>query len=111
MNTNNYTLNGQSIPGGGVVTYRATPLEGAADRDESGYLHRQVLRTLGRWEFSYRDLTGTALQQLLALPLGDSCQLDGPQGLRQCYLSQLTHRRHDTLTAPAFDLTFTLEEN
>lgn len=113
MNTNDYSINEISLPVGGVAAVRAEPLEGGGTgRDESGYLHRQVLRQrLRRWEFSYRDLSAAALRALLAqLNFQESCILDGPEGRVLCCLSQLTHRRRDSLTGHQYEVSFVLEE-
>ena len=113
MNTNEYYIDGVALPGGGLAVCRTADLEaGDTGRDESGFLHRWVLRQgLRRWEFSYRDMDDAAAGALLAqLPRQDSWLLTCPEGQTLCHLKETTHRQRTTLTGTNHDITLTIEE-
>ena len=113
MNTNEYYIDGEPLPGGGVVVCRAADVEaGDTGRDESGYLHRWVLRRgLRRWEFRYRELPQkTAAALLSGLPGADTFLLETPEGQALCHLKEVSATCVPTLTAPRQDITITIEE-
>lgn len=79
-----YKLGGKALPvPDGEVVLRKTDLEAPeSGRDESGWLHRSVLRQgLGRWEFSWSRVTGEEYAYLAGLLTAPVLQLteDGTQ--------------------------------
>ncbi len=85
-------------------------------RDEAGYYHGSLLRSIRVWEFSYKVLAGEDFARLLVLLTGKSSFLfrfRGEQGLPDqavCRASdlqaQLYDRRRDIYTG----VTFSVEE-
>lgn len=113
MNTNAYYMDGVSLPAGGVAVCRAKDLEaGDTGRDQSGFLHRWVLRRgLRRWEIAYRELSDRAARALLdSLPRKDTCILSGPEGSVLCHLDEVTHRCRDSLAGTRHEITILIEE-
>ena len=112
MDTQGYTLQGKALPAGGVVTVKQADLDAPeTGRDESGYLHRVVLRHgLRTWEFSYRDLTAAQLAALQALLPQGQCCLTWAEGTADCYLAAFTVTGRQTLTGTAVNATLTLKE-
>ena len=109
-----YLIDGKALPeANGGVKLRFSDLEsGETGLDESGFLHRVVLRRgLRSWEFAYRELTPTAYGALLALlPQKDSFLLQCQEGQILCWLESLTAARRDSLQGPVYQLCFTLKE-
>ena len=113
MDTNEYYMDGVPLPAGGVAVCRAQDLEaGDTGRDESGYLHRWVLRRgLRRWEMAYRDMADRDARELLgSLPQKDSFLLTCPEGEVLCHLKEITDRHCQSLTGYAHDITILIEE-
>lgn len=114
-----FQVDGQPLlaPDAGVAVKTTELLSADSGRDESGFLHRRLLRQgMRQWDFSYAAVTGQEYRYLLGLFAGKGSfafsfrDEEGQPGLAQCYCAGCAASLYDSTRSVYQALKFSVVE-
>lgn len=109
-----YQINGKSLPAPDAgLEMSFEDIDGpSAGRDESGYMHRDVVRRkVGVWNFRYSHMDRQTWQYLMeVMPTGGSFTFTAPEKTCNAYLSAYAAAYESVVTGRYRDVKFSIIE-